>query len=148
MLNGMVFEYNKIAEEMDIEKAELINNQTTVRFPCRITDFLVGSYAKFPETDNSVIMEYAPLNNYLVNYLPAKLSQNEGFKRYLLGTLTEKAPSPYNATLFSFADVMMYTLPAPRYKYYESANFDIIKANVLKEVDKAVMALGYYTNFS
>ena len=118
MLNAMVFEYNKIAKEMDFEKADLIMNETSITFPCRITDFLVGSYAKFPETDNSVIMEYAPMSKYLVNYLPAELIQNEGFKRYLSGTLTEAVESPFNATLFSYADVMMYTLPTPRYKYY------------------------------
>ena len=40
----------------------------------------------------------------------------------------------------------MHTLPSPRYKFYESNNFDIIKKNVLKETNKVVTALGYYPN--
>jgi hypothetical protein len=72
MLNAMVVDYNKIADELNAEKVEAIyDSQTTVTLPCRISDFMVGSYAKYPETDDHIIMEYAPMSDYLAMYLPS-----------------------------------------------------------------------------
>ena len=38
----------------------------------------------------------------------------------------------------------MYTLPAPRYTYYESSDFYKIKQRVLDETDKVINSLGFY----
>ena len=38
----------------------------------------------------------------------------------------------------------MYTLPSPRYKYYESSNFAVIKENVLSETREIIEKTGFY----
>ncbi len=38
----------------------------------------------------------------------------------------------------------MYTLPSPRYKYYESSNFEEIQNSVTAQTNLATEALGYY----
>lgn len=46
--------------------------------------------------------------------------------------------------LYYFADFLMYTLPSPRYKYYESSNFEEIQNAVTAQTNLATEALGYY----
>jgi len=46
--------------------------------------------------------------------------------------------------MFNYADVLMLTLPSPRYEAYESSDFDVIKKTVLDYTDEVVTALGYY----
>lgn len=50
----------------------------------------------------------------------------------------------YSTMLYNYADVLMLTLPSPRYKFYESSNFDDIKKGVLAYTNEVVTALGYY----
>jgi hypothetical protein len=40
--------------------------------------------------------------------------------------------------------MLMYTLPKPRYDYYQDSDYEVIQANVLNEVDKLVGDLGMY----
>jgi hypothetical protein len=70
-------------------------------------------------------MEYTPFNDFVANYLPASLMSNDGFVRYLNGNLTEQEGA-YNATLYTYTDALFYSLPSPRYKYYESSAFEDI----------------------
>jgi hypothetical protein len=46
--------------------------------------------------------------------------------------------------LESYADFFVYTLPAPRYNYYTSKNYEGIQDKVTKETNKMIAALGFY----
>ena len=52
--------------------------------------------------------------------------------------------STYTPMMYNYADMLMLTLPKPRYKAYESSDFDTIRNNVLTYTDEVVTALGYY----
>jgi epoxyqueuosine reductase QueG len=69
-LKAMRKEYNKIAEEMGFKKLGHVHKDTTVTLPCKVNGFLDETYAKYPDFDAQVIMEYKPMNNYLLRYLP------------------------------------------------------------------------------
>ena len=43
-----------------------------------------------------------------------------------------------------YANILVGTLPKQRYTYYADANFDKIKKNVLVELNKIDVALGFY----
>jgi hypothetical protein len=46
--------------------------------------------------------------------------------------------------MYSYADMLMYTLPSPRYSYYENSDYDVIQANVLAKVNEVINSLGFY----
>jgi hypothetical protein len=64
------------------------------------------------DIDATVIMEYENFLPFLLPFLP--VTDNTDFNRYLTDN-----PS----LLEYYADFLMYTLPSPRYNYYESSNF-------------------------
>jgi hypothetical protein len=83
---------------------------------CQIQAFTDGTYGKSSEdgVDTRIIMEYAPFLSIMPNFLPTN-STNTGFNNYLTSN-----PS----ILFDFADMLYYTLPEPRYSYYQSNDYD------------------------
>ena len=40
--------------------------------------------------------------------------------------------------LYNFADMLLYTLPAPRYKWYENADYQKLQDTILAETDTAI----------
>lgn len=46
--------------------------------------------------------------------------------------------------LYNFADMFVMTLPAPRARYYQDSNYDVIQRNVLTYTNQVVEALGFY----
>jgi hypothetical protein len=70
-------------------------------------------------------MEYEPFSTYISGYLPPKLAQNVFFISYLQGTLV-KQPGPFSSTMYQYADALFYTLPSPRYQYYEYSTYTSI----------------------
>lgn len=50
-----------------------------------------------------------------------------------------------NPTLLQqYADMLMYTLPSPRYKWYQPSNFQKIQDQVTVQTNKAMTNLGFY----
>ena len=64
-------------------------------------------------------MEYGNFLPFILPYLTVK--NNTNFNTYVT-TNTQ--------LLYYFADFLMYNLPSPRYKYYESSNFEQIQDSV------------------
>ena len=79
--------------------------------PCQINDFMTGTYGKIPlnQATFQLIMEYQPWGRQLAEYLPASLSTNTNFKSYLANETSD---------LFPYSDMLMMTLPSPRFSYY------------------------------
>ena len=46
--------------------------------------------------------------------------------------------------LFQYADMLMYTLPAPRYNYYQSSDGAVVQSQILHHMDKVTEFLGFY----
>jgi ABC-type antimicrobial peptide transport system permease subunit len=46
--------------------------------------------------------------------------------------------------LYNFADMLMYTLPSPRYKWYENPNYQKLQDAILTETNTAIEQLGFY----
>jgi len=64
-------------------------------------------------------MEYGNFLPFILPYLTVK--NNANFNTYVT-TNTQ--------LLYYFADFLMFNLPSPRYKYYESSNFEQIQDSV------------------
>ena len=43
-----------------------------------------------------------------------------------------------------YADLLMYTLPLPRYKWYEPSNFEIIESDITHQTNQLTQDLGFY----
>ena len=76
---------------------------------------MTGSYGKFMNTnlEKLVVFEYQPMLNQLL-YEAASNYNNADFQTWL----TENPK-----ILFQFAFYLVYTLPSPRYSYYEATSF-------------------------
>jgi hypothetical protein len=88
MLNVMIKEFNSYKELHNIPGPDVpkLKNNPATKMPCTIKGFLDGSYGKYPDNSNQVIMEYSSaFTEYMMPYLPDKLGENEEFKKYLLG---------------------------------------------------------------
>lgn len=70
-------------------------------------------------------MEYAPFLSWTALFLPSNMTYNTDFLSYLTSS----------EALYQFTDFFFYTLPHPRYEYYQSQNFDTMKTKVTGEVD-------------
>jgi len=46
--------------------------------------------------------------------------------------------------MYAYTDMLMYTLPSPRYNYYENSDYTVIQDNVLGKVNEVIGALGFY----
>ena len=134
----MVTEYNKIIFDSGIEPAEKVDKNTMFTGSCIVSGFLDDTYNKYPEFTTQVIMEYSPWTPWFVEYLPSPLSENEGFKSYLLGTFypADWYESYYSPMAYNYADMIMMTVPKPRYSAFEASSFDKIQSNVLSYVDE------------
>ena len=88
---------------------------------CTVVGFLDGTYGKYINNniENTVIMEYSNFLPFILPYLT--VNNNANFNTYVQ-TNTQ--------LLYYFADFLMYNLPSPRYKYYESSNFEAIQNSV------------------
>ena len=106
--------YNTIAEDYNIWAAKN-GKKTYDRFgqditidtvTCKVVNFLKKTYGKYPNVDieSTVIMEYSTFIDYTVNHINPK--PNNDFKDYLAERPT---------ILDDYADLLMYTLPLPRY---------------------------------
>lgn len=62
-------------------------------------------------------MEYEPFLSIMPNFLPPN-STNMEFNTYL---------ETNSSALFDFADMFYYTLPEPRYSYYQSNDYDTMQ---------------------
>jgi ABC-type antimicrobial peptide transport system permease subunit len=138
LLNTIIQKYN----DESVIKASKVDASATVTLPCKVAGLLQATYGKIPNVDpeKQMIMEYAPFLAQLIDYLPASpaedpLSSNTEFKDYLRDNLN---------LAFSYSDMLLMTLPAPRYAHYESSNFDDIQKNVLSYSNEIVDALGFY----
>ena len=91
-------------------------------------------------------MEYGPWWTLLGNNLPDEISSMQGgvpaeFTNWMNST----------STAYSFASLLVMTLPSPRYEFYEEQSFNTIQDNVLAVTDKISTKLGFYplnTSFS
>jgi hypothetical protein len=92
----MVTDYNQLAAnktlaaELNLEKVpDNWTGGTNIQFPCQISNFTNGTYQKYPKTQTYVTMELTPFSDSLAKYLPEDLQANEGFVKYVKGTLYE-----------------------------------------------------------
>lgn len=78
-------------------------------------------------------MEYG---NFLQFILPSLVGYNNtNFRSYINNT---------PQLLYWYADFLMYTLPNPRYSFYESPNFEQIQNKVTEQTNLVTEALGFY----
>lgn len=86
----------------------------TINTHCTVAGVLGGTYGKYMnrDIDATVIMEYENFLPFLLPYLP--VTTNNDFNNYLTSN---------PLLLEQYADFLMYTLPSPRYNFYESSNF-------------------------
>ncbi len=88
MLDKMIDQYN---EELSIyhpftKIRHLDCTHVWPTLPCTVAGFMVGSYGKYPEDPNQIVMEYSQFTKLLVNYLPQQLN-NDKFKAFMYGEL-------------------------------------------------------------
>jgi hypothetical protein len=115
--------YNAISEVYNVWAIE--NNKKQFDYEggdihttrCTVVGFLSKTYGKYPKNDieATMIMEYDTLLNFTVKKLNPAAPQD--FLDYV-----------YERPLLidEYADLLMYTLPLPRYKWYEPSNFQVI----------------------
>lgn len=86
----------------------------TFNTTCTVVGILGATYGKYMNRniEGTVIMEYENFLPFLLPFLP--VTNNTDFNSYL---------SDNPLLLEQYADFLMYTLPNPRYNYYESPNF-------------------------
>jgi hypothetical protein len=91
---------------------------------------------KYPKDFYIVNMELTPFSNSLAKYLPEDLQVNEGFVKYVKGTLYESTEQKawYSSILYDYVNWIIYTLPSPRYKYFQSSSFTQVQNDVLEEL--------------
>lgn len=94
------------------------------------------AYGKFPKATflETLVMEYQPFLEWAISKLDGNHPPND-FKEWL-------AANPN--ILDDFADVMVYTLPLPRYKHYESTNFQHIQNRITDITNQVTIDLGFY----
>jgi hypothetical protein len=90
---------------------------------CTIANFLETTYEKYPDFEAMLLMEYEPFTSYLVQNLPSQLSSNKDFKSWLAYADPQNYYSP---KIFGYSDLMVMTMPEPRYAAYQYSNFDEI----------------------
>lgn len=73
------------------------------------------------------------------------------FLNFTLPLLTPKPPSDFYDYVYAnpqlldwYADMLMYTLPLPRYKWYQPSNFQQIQNEITAETNKVTVSLGFY----
>ena len=77
------------------------------------------TYGKYPSSnsDSQILMEYNELFPYILDYLPREIIRHHNFVAYM----------EQDNFFEQYAAMMMYTLPSPRYKYYTSSDFAVIR---------------------
>ena len=109
--------YNKLA----IQNGWAHNNKKyitdVVVGKCTVAGILGESYGKYMKKDqeNTIIMEYNTFLETIIQYVPKELADFEVWVK----------SDPL--ILQQFADMLMYTLPSPRYKWYKPSNFQVIQ---------------------
>ena len=105
--NAITEDYNIWAKENRKQSYDRFGQDITIDMvTCKVVGFLKKTYGKYPnvDTESTVIMEYGTFIDYTVNHLNPKA--NNDFKDYLADRPT---------ILDDYADLLMYTLPLPRY---------------------------------
>lgn len=107
---------------------------------CSVAGILGASYGKYinADIDGTVIMEYENFLPFLTDFKPDKynpLYNYTDFNNYLRNN---------PMILEYFADFLMYTLPNPRYNFYESSNFEKIQTDVTAQTNQVITDLGFY----
>jgi hypothetical protein len=97
---------------------------------------LTESYGKYnsDDIDRTVIMEYDNFLEYLIPFNTNPAPPDE-FNTWILSDST---------IMSQFADFMMYTLPLPRYQWYEPSNFQVIQDQVTALTNEVTEKLGFY----
>ena len=84
-------------------------------FECTIKDFMATTDGKMPSSGSQrqIIMEYGPWWELLYNKLPTQISE-------MSGGIPAEFTAWFNTTTtaYSFASLLVMTLPSPRYEYY------------------------------
>ena len=89
-------------------------NRSYYACTCTVTGQLSSTYGKYTSSyyEQTVIMEY------------------DNFLEFILPYLLPKTPGTFNSWIIDnpelmqqYADMLMYTLPLPRYQWYEPSNF-------------------------
>ena len=135
--NAISVQYNQLAQVEGWPQAPaLTSDKAEMQIPGRIAAFIDETYGKMPKTnvENQIIMEFTNYLRFFAEYLPAELDGIQEYKDFL------RLPD----TSTSFAQILMMTLPSPRYDHYQNSNFDAIQANVLSYSNQIVDALGFY----
>lgn len=102
---------------------------------CTVAGFLGLTYGKYMsvDIDATVIMEY---ENFLPFLLPFQNdTTNTDFNNFITSN---------PLILEQYADFLMYTLPKPRYAYYESSNFETIQNQITAITNEITKNLGFY----
>ena len=135
--------YNAIASDNNYEPLLNSTFNYTVEMPCTIVGFIPRetTYGKWENhyIDRIVIMEFEHFLQEVSNYLPVNETTNTTYNADLLNYMQTNISS-----LYQFTDFFYYTLPHPRYSYYQSQNFDTMKTQVTTEVAKIVDQFGFY----
>lgn len=117
-------------------RVEFNSDKWEVTIPCKIVDFMDETYGKYPssDADSQILMEYNELFPYLLDYLPSGIVSDPNFVAYM----------EQDRFFEQYAAMMMYTLPSPRYKYYTSSDFAVIRQKVLSETNEIIEKTGFY----
>ena len=106
------------------------------------------TYGKFDSRgwDRQVIIELKHWFINLLEVLPKEISSMKGGapKQFIDWMKVETRP-------YDFSNELLYTLPSPRYKFYEYQSFNRIQDHVTALTDEVSEALGFYhvvTDFS
>lgn len=115
-----VFEnYNVIASDFGYEPLLNTTFNYTVVMPCTVVGLMPseGTYGKYENyhLDRIVIMEFTNFLASIANYLPVNETTNTTYNADFLTYLVQNT-----SALYRFTDFFYYTLPSPRYSYYQS----------------------------
>lgn len=106
---------------------------------CKIAGFYESTNGKYSkdqdrQPDDQIIIEVNTYLDLLAPGAPQSLREVSTFREWLLeeGRSTE------------FVQLLVMTLPSPRYEYYQSANYDQIQLDVLSYSNEIIQAFGLY----
>jgi hypothetical protein len=127
--------YNVTAKENNWPTVYFDDSNGYTKYYCTVVGFFDQPYGKWPGNADStlVVMEY----EYYLEYFAKGLdpAQPAEFITWL-----ESNPD----VLDSFADVIMYTLPNPRWKWYLPSDFQDIQDTITAKTNKIIEEFGFY----
>lgn len=115
-ITAIMENYNLLSAANGWKPLENTTFNFTTEMPCSVSGLMDGTYQKYHDDDyaeSTIIMEYEPFLQYLSLYLPDDRT-NADFLQFI------QTNSDF---MFDFADYMPYTLPHPRYAFYQYQDF-------------------------